>query len=128
MPKLKVYIVEDSPYVRNSLLRAIKDISGVEVIGQSENEKSAIDFLSLNEFDVCILDYYLPDGNGIDIIRKIKPQKNLSLYIIISNIVDEPLRKFILRSGADYFFDKSNEIDELFQLLEKLVREKKLKS
>lgn len=128
MPKLKVYIVEDSPYVRKSLLRAIKDISGVEVIGQSENVKSAIDFLSLNEFDVCILDYNLPDGNGIDIIRKIKPQKNLSLYIIISNIVDEPLRKSILKSGADYFFDKSNEIDELFQLLEKLVREKKLKS
>lgn len=128
MPKLKVYIVEDSPYVRKSLLRAIKDISGVEVIGQSENVKSAIDFLLLNEFDVCILDYNLPDGNGIDIIRKIKPQKNLSLYIIISNIVDEPLRKSILKSGADYFFDKSNEIDELFQLLEKLVREKKLKS
>lgn len=128
MPKLKVYIVEDSPYVRKSLLRAIKDISGVEVIGQSENVKSAIDFLSLNEFDVCILDYNLPDGNGIDIVKKIKPQKNLSLYIIISNIVDEPLRKSILKSGADYFFDKSNEIDELFQLLEKLVREKKLKS
>lgn len=125
MPKLKVYIVEDSPYVRNSLVKVIQDIPGIEVVGQSDNVRTAIEFLSSNESDVCILDYNLPDGTGIDIVRKIKPNYPLTRYIVISNIVDEPLKKAILKSGADYFFDKSNEIDDLFALLEKLAKEKK---
>ncbi|MBI5662379.1 MULTISPECIES: response regulator transcription factor [Ignavibacterium] len=125
MPILKLYIVEDSPYVRRSLVRVISEIPGIKIIGQGENVKSAVEFLASNESDVCLLDYNLPDGTGIDIVNKIKPICPSAVYIVISNIVDEPLRKAILKSGADYFFDKSNESDDLFALLEKLVKEKK---
>lgn len=126
MPELKTYIVEDSPYVRKSLTKAIKDISGILIIGEGENVESAVEFLSSNDCDVCIIDYNLPDGTGVDIIKKIKPLRPSVVNIVISNIVDEPLRKAILNSGANYFFDKSNEIEDLFELLEKFVREKKL--
>ncbi|MCX8104972.1 MAG: response regulator transcription factor [Ignavibacterium album] len=125
MPILKIYIVEDSPYVRKSLVRVISEIPGVKIVGEGENVKSALEFLTKNESDVYVLDYNLPDGTGVDIIKSIKQLKLNAISVVISNIVDEPLRKSILKSGADYFFDKSNEIDDLFALLEKLANEKK---
>ncbi|MCA2004762.1 MAG: response regulator transcription factor [Ignavibacterium sp.] len=125
MPILKIYIVEDSPYVRKSLVRVISEIPGIKIVGEGENVKSALEFLTKNESDVYVLDYNLPDGTGVDIIKSIKQLKLNAISVVISNIVDEPLRKSILKSGADYFFDKSNEIDDLFALLEKLANEKK---
>lgn len=122
---LKIYIVDDSPYVRKSLVRVISEIPGIRIVGEGENVKSALKFLSDNESDVYILDYNLPDGTGVDIVKSIKQKKTNSLCVVISNIVDEPLRKSILKSGADYFFDKSIEIDDLFSLLENLAKEKK---
>ncbi len=125
MPELKVYIVEDSPFVRKSLLKVIKEIPGVEIVGNGDSVKSAIEFLTSNKSDVCILDFNLPDGKGVDIIKEIKPKHSAAVYIVISNIVDDLLKKAILDKGADYFFDKSNEIDDLLELLEEFAEARK---
>ncbi len=125
MPELKVYIVEDSPFVRKSLLKVIKEIPGVEIVGNGDSVKSAIEFLTSNKSDVCILDFNLPDGTGVDIIKEIKPKHSAAVYIVISNIVDDLLKKAILDKGADYFFDKSNEIDDLLELLEEFAEARK---
>lgn len=125
MEKLKLYIVDDSPYVRKSLVRVFSEIENVEVIGEGANVKSALKFLSENKPDVCLLDYNLPDGTAIDLMRFSNQLSQKMINIIISNFADEQMKKMILRAGADYFFDKANEIDELTELIEKLASEKK---
>lgn len=121
MQKLKLYIVDDSPYVRKSLVRVVSDIDNIEIIGESENVKSAIQFLSNNIPDVCIYDYNLPDGTGVDLIKYSNQSNKKVINIVVSNFVDEQIKRMILRSGADYFFDKANEIDNLTELIEKLA-------
>lgn len=121
MKKLKLYLVDDSPYVRKSLARVIKEIENVDLIGEGENLKSAIEFLLKHKPDVCILDYNLPDGTALDLIKHSQNSNDKVINIIISYIADEQIKKMILASGADYFFDKSNDIDDLFSLIEKLA-------
>lgn len=41
--------------------------------------------------------------------------------LVISNISDNKLQKITLKYGVDYFFDKSEEINELISLIEKLA-------
>lgn len=123
MRKLKLYIVDDSPYVRKSLVRVFKEIDNVEIIGDSANVKSAIKFLSDNQPDVCLFDYNLPDGTAVDLMKFSKQTNKRAIHIIISNFADEKMKKMTLNAGADYFFDKSDEIDELTELIERLALE-----
>jgi DNA-binding NarL/FixJ family response regulator len=121
MKKLKLYLVDDSPYVRRSLVRVLNEIKNVELIGEGENLKNAIEFLSKHKPDVCIFDYNLPDGTAIDLLKYSRNANDKVVNVVISNIADEKLKKVILKSGADYFFDKSEEVDELTSLIEKLA-------
>ncbi|MCL6495724.1 MAG: response regulator transcription factor [Ignavibacterium sp.] len=121
MKKLKLYLVDDSPYVRRSLARVFSEIKKVELIGEAENLKNAVEFLTKYNPEVCIFDYNLPDGTAIDLIKYSKNANDKVVNIVISNMADEKLKKVILKSGADYFFDKSEEIDELTSLIEKLA-------
>ncbi|MEP0860508.1 MAG: response regulator transcription factor [Ignavibacterium sp.] len=125
MQKLKLYIVDDSPYVRKSLVRVFSEVKKVEIIGEGANVKSALKFLSENNPDVCLLDYNLPDGTAVDLIKYSSYKSKDVINIVISNFADEQMKKMILRAGANYFFDKANEIDELTDLIIKLASEKK---
>ena len=65
--------------------------------------------------DILILDHNLPDGHGIENIRKFKMASS-SLYIIVisamSNLKDEALK-----NGADFFMEKPisfSKLNELF--------------
>lgn len=121
MKKLNLYLVDDSPYVRRSLVRVLSEIKNVELVGQGENLKQAIEFLSKHKPAVCIFDYNLPDGTAIDLLKYSKFANDEVINIVISNIADEKMKKIILKSGADYFFDKSEDIDELTSLIENLA-------
>lgn len=121
MQKLKLYLVDDSPYVRRSLVRVFSEMKNVELIGEGENIKNAIEFLTKQKPDVCIFDYNLPDGTALDLLKYSRYTSETVVNIVISNISDEKLKKVILKSGADYFFDKSEEVDELTSLIEKLA-------
>ena len=65
--------------------------------------------------DILILDHNLPDGHGIENIRKFK-MANSSLYVIVisamSNLKDSALRK-----GADFFMEKPISFSKLNDLL-----------
>lgn len=63
----------------------------------------AIEMLSRNEYDILVLDYALPDMNGIDLLKKIKPM-SLKIPMIFVSAYDDPDLSFeAMRAGAcDY--------------------------
>lgn len=123
MRRLKLYIVDDSPYVRKSLVRIFSEIKNIDIIGEGENVKSATEFLSQNQPDVCLFDYYLSDGTALDLIKPATLANDNVIIVTISNFADDQIKKLTLRSGVNYFFDKANEIDQLTELIEKLASE-----
>jgi two-component system response regulator PilR (NtrC family) len=69
MAKQQILIVDDEPDIRElleiTLQRMGKDTLGAEDIG------SAIQLLTKHDFDLCLTDMRLPDGNGIELVRHI---------------------------------------------------------
>lgn len=63
----------------------------------------AVSKLKGNQYDIIVLDYALPDMNGIDLMKKIKPL-NLSVPMIFVSAYDDPDLSFeAMRAGAcDY--------------------------
>ena len=69
---IRILLVEDHPLYRMGIRLSINysGLTGV-VVGETEDVKSTRKFLeqSGSEVDLILLDYFLPDGNGVDVIN-----------------------------------------------------------
>jgi DNA-binding NarL/FixJ family response regulator len=124
---LKVLIVDDSMIVCDGLLQMLTNIANVEIVGQAHNAGDAITSISESKPDVVILDIRLPGLSGIDVLKDIRAKKLPSLVIMLTNYPYPQYRKKCTDLGADYFFDKVTEIEEIPKVIEELAKDYKEK-
>jgi len=121
---IKVLIVDDSKIVCERLEQMLIHIAGVEIVGQARNAPDAIRFISESKPDVVILDIRLPGKSGIDVLKDIQAKKLPVRVIMLTNYPYPQYRKKCEELGADYFFDKVTEIEEIPKMIEKLAKDK----
>ena len=119
---IRIFLVEDSPDVRDLLIENLQEIPGIDYAGFSETENDALSRLNQDSYDVLILDIQLKQGNGMSLLQSLaraSVQAN-ALKIIFSNNVSNSYRQVGAKLGVEYFFDKSSEFLQLRQFLENL--------
>ena len=116
MEKRKVFIVDDSQVIRERLTDRLEKLEGIGAISQAADKSSALTTLQKETPDIVILDIQLPDGSGIDLLSKIKKENSQIVVIILTNFPYSIIRRRCLELGADYFFDKSTELEKLFDI------------
>jgi DNA-binding NarL/FixJ family response regulator len=70
--------------------------------------------------DVVLLDIRLDQGNGLDVLKQVKRGNESPVVIVLTNYAYDQYRDRFMTSGADFFFDKSVELDLMLQALESL--------
>lgn len=121
--RLSVVIVEDSAPVRRRLRALLAENEGVRVVGEATDGTEGLELLSALEPDAVVLDLGLPEMNGFELLRRVREsgrQERPTLFVL-TNHADRVSRRRALRSGADYFFDKADELDALLAALDELV-------
>ncbi len=63
-------------------------------------------YLGIRNYDLVLLDWMLPDGNGIDIIPKLKDKASRTSVIVLSARDDRESEIEALKAGADDFIRK----------------------
>lgn len=98
----------------------LENIPGVELAGEVDNEADAVRSVFTLRPDVVILDFALGCGNGLNVLRQVRvlPVR----VIILTNDVYPQYRKKCMEAGADYFLDKSRDINALADLLSGLAK------
>lgn len=71
-----------------------------------------------SEVQAVVLDSQLPDGNSLELLKKIKLQRPEIKIVVFSNHATEESRLLAQRAGADSFLDKSTDCELLVQLLQ----------
>ena len=102
--KTKIAIVDDSAVIRDRLVQRLSKYTNYEMIDRELP-------------DVLILDIQLPGGSGIDVLRNVKVTNPALKVIMLTNFPLLPFRKTCFKAGADYFFDKSEEFEKVFEVL-----------
>lgn len=110
-----VLIVEDSFFFSRWLYAEFFKIEGLEIIGYANNYKDASIMIENLVVDIAIIDIKLEEGYGTNLIKGIKSKNENIVIIVFSNFVE--CKEECLKLGADYFFDKSHEFDDLLNLL-----------
>lgn len=105
----RILLVEDHPLYRMGLRTALAYADPtLEIINEAEDVKSAKDFIWRNTsiIDLILLDYYLPDGTGFDVIRHAKQYCPDAKILIISADIHNTDIKMLLEAGINGFIDK----------------------
>lgn len=118
---MKTFIVEDSLMIRERLRSMMASIPNIELVGETDNEIDAVQEIGRVCPDVVILDLVLANGSGMEVLRRIKGQPPASKVIVLTNHGYPQYQKKCMELGADYFMDKSREIETLSDLLVSLA-------
>ncbi|WP_235023655.1 response regulator transcription factor [Streptomyces sp. WAC05374] len=70
-PVLRTLIVEDHPLFRSGLKSALESLGEVLVVGEAESVAEVPDAVDRHRPDVVVMDLSLPDGSGIEAIRRL---------------------------------------------------------
>ncbi len=123
--EMKVFIADDSQVIRERLSALLSDIEGIEVIGEAQDGFEARDGILTLKPDVVILDIRMPGRNGLDVLRDIKESSPKTKVVILTNYPYPQYRRRCMEEGADYFFDKSSEFENVLEVLARLISAKK---
>ena len=123
---MRVLIVDDSKIVCDGLQQMLINIDDVEIVGQAHNGSDAIASISEANPDVVTLDIRLPGLSGIDVLKDIRAKKLPIRVIMLTNYPYPQYRKKCKELGADYFFDKVVEIEEIPNVIEELSKNKRV--
>jgi two-component system LytT family response regulator len=70
---IRALVVDDEPLARRSIRRFLDKGSGIELIGQCGDGKSAVEAIRATKPDLVFLDVQMPEMTGLDVIREIGP-------------------------------------------------------
>jgi DNA-binding NarL/FixJ family response regulator len=116
----EVFIVDDSCVVRERLVALLADVPDVVVVGQAGTAAEAIRQIRKLQPAAVVLDISMPGGNGLSVLREIRRANSAATVIMLTNFSQEQYREKCAALGADYFFDKSTEFEQVRGVLERL--------
>jgi len=116
----KILLVDDSSLLRNNLKKILISIPNLKLVGEALDSDSALRLNNELKPDIIILDIDLLQGNGIEVLTKIKKEPHLPIIIMFTNYSENAFRKATTKLGANYFFDKSDDINGLIEVLKNL--------
>lgn len=98
--QIKVIFVENDPNVRLRLQRAISGLADIHEIGSAATYREADALVSQFKFQMLIVDLDLPDGFGLDLIRRTAANMPEVDIMVLANANEDPHVVSAIESGA----------------------------
>ncbi len=116
----KVLIVDDEPDIRELLEITLSRMNLVTL--SAGNLSTARTLLATHEFDLCLTDMRLPDGNGLELVKEIQDDyQNLPVAVITAHGSTETAIT-ALKSGAFDFLSKPVDLPKLRMLVHSALK------
>ncbi|MFJ9647519.1 DUF7342 family protein [Streptomyces sp. NPDC004244] len=97
---IHVLVVDDD--VRVALINAayVAKVPGFRVAARVHAAAEALDFLACHPVDLILLDHYLPDGSGLDLVRRLRQLGHRTDVIMVTAARDLATVQAAMRLGA----------------------------
>ncbi len=113
----RVFIVDDHPVVREGLTAKLSAQPDLEVCGEAEDVAGALGLAESARPDVYVVDISLKQGDGIDLIKRLKARDE-SVRIVVWSMHQESLyAERALRAGALAYVHKGKATREIVQAI-----------
>lgn len=120
---IRVLVVDDHEVVRAGIGRIVAAEPDLQVVGQTGSGHEAVRLCRELRPDVVLLDFSLPDLDGLEVTRQIVAPRPCSKVLILTMYGSEEYAYRLLRAGASGFVLKGAPAEELLLALRTVVRE-----
>jgi two-component system, chemotaxis family, chemotaxis protein CheY len=103
----KILVVDDSKVMRDMIVACLRAVAGASFV-HAGSGLEAIERLSLDEFDLVVLDLNMPDIGGVEVLEFVRDQDRLRALpiLVVTTRGDEASREGALAAGASRFMTK----------------------
>jgi DNA-binding NarL/FixJ family response regulator len=120
MTDMKILVVDDSELIRLRLVRQIAALPGVQRVMTASGCLLAQHLVASLQPALVVLDLHLPDGDPVRLIPQFKLDHPDLKVAVLTNDASDYNRRRCQQAGADWFFDKSTEFEQLLTQLQQL--------
>ena len=120
-----ILLVDDEESPRATLALLLKQ-AGHDVV-EAEGVAAAAEALAAAAFDLVITDLRMPEGDGLEVIRRTRGTRPEAEVIVLTAYAGWESAKEAMRLGAFDYFEKGREPDELFHRIDQALQKKALR-
>ena len=124
MPKATILVVDDEALIRWSLAERLK-AEGYEVL-EADTGRAALEKLA-EGVDLVLLDYRLPDTDGVSVLREIKEFDQDILVILLTAFASVETAVEAMKLGAYHFANKPFNLDDVAATVERALETTRLR-
>jgi DNA-binding NarL/FixJ family response regulator len=119
--KKRVVIVDDHPLFRERLAQLINHEPDMEVTGEADTAKDAIQLIRNTSPDLAIVDITLKESSGLELVKSIKAL-SIGVPVLVLSMHDESLyAERALRAGATGYITKQQAADEVLSAIRRVL-------
>ncbi len=123
---IKVLIVEDDFRIAQVQEGFLQKIPGVQVVGKALNAEDTINQLKEKNIDLLLLDIYLPDRLGTDLLPHIRENYPDIDIIMITAATEKSMLETSIRQGVFHYLLKPVTMEKFIETIESYKKKKKL--
>jgi DNA-binding NarL/FixJ family response regulator len=124
MKRITILIVEDHAIVRQGLRRMLELESDLEVVGEAQDGRQAVEMTKKNHPDVVLMDVAMPMLNGLEATRQVIKALPATKVLILSAHGDLAYVTNAMECGAAGFLLKQTSADEMYRAIREVHKGK----
>ena len=113
----RILIADDHPVVRAGIRQYLEADPGVREIGEAATGRETLDRLRAQAWDLVLLDIFMPDRSGLDILRHIQSGFPSVRVLVLSALPEKQYALSVLRAGASGYLAKDSAPEELLKAI-----------
>jgi two-component system, response regulator PdtaR len=119
---VKVLVVDDTEHVRNMLAEML-ELDGFDVVGRAGSGAGAVEQATSRQPDVIVMDYRMPDMDGLKAARSIKETRPGQPIILYTAYMDAKLEAEAKGAGVALCIGKVEGLNQLERHITELCRD-----
>jgi two-component system, NarL family, nitrate/nitrite response regulator NarL len=117
-----VVVVDDHPFFRDGVARGLTQSGRIRILGEAGDGREALEVIAREQPDVALVDYQMPDMDGLAVVRAIKRDALPSRVLLLSALTDSAIVFQALEEGAAGYLAKDSSRSEIVEAVVRVAK------
>jgi two-component system response regulator DevR len=118
---IRTFLVDDHELIRRALHDLLSAEADIEIVGEAGSVREAAGAILERRPDVVVLDLRLPDGVGVDLIRRVRDQVPGTRWLVLTSFDDPGDVRAAVQAGAAGYLLKDTASAECVQAVRRVA-------
>jgi two-component system, NarL family, nitrate/nitrite response regulator NarL len=120
--RVRVMVADDHPIYREGIVRAVKERPDLELVGEAEDGRAALDEIKRVDPDVALLDIRMPGLEGPQVLNALQRDGVKTSVIFLSAFMEGELAYETVAAGARGYLSKESAREEICDAIVAVAR------